>query len=58
MDIKKLLISFVTAFALTIVVSAIVTYIWDGAINWEKCVSFGDHSRYSLIMDVLNCRGN
>jgi hypothetical protein len=35
MDIKKLLISFVTAFALTLVVSAIVTYIWEGAIIWE-----------------------
>jgi len=41
MNIKKLLISFVTIFTVTLVVAAIVTYLWNlirhgqGAFDWE-----------------------
>lgn len=47
MDIKKLLIRFVTALALTLVVSAIVTYIWKGAINWENAF------RLTIILGIV-----
>jgi len=59
MDIKKLLISFVTAFALTLVVSAIVNYIWEGAINWET--SFRLATILGIVlswMDASESRGN
>jgi hypothetical protein len=46
MDIKKLLVDFVTVFTVTLVVSAIVTFLWSlivhgaGTIDWETSFLF------------------
>ncbi|HET6325573.1 MAG TPA: hypothetical protein VFG04_12920 [Planctomycetaceae bacterium] len=46
MNIKKLLVDFVSVFAVTLIVSAIVTLLWDlivhgtSAIDWETSVRF------------------
>jgi len=51
-NIKKILIDFVVVFALTWVVSAIVTFLWNlirhGVGN---SVPFSDHYRHSLDLD-------
>jgi hypothetical protein len=60
MNIKKLLVGFVTVFAVTLVVSAIVTLLWnlivDGAstVDWET--SFRTATAFAMILAWIGTR--
>jgi hypothetical protein len=60
MNIRKLLVGFVTVFAVSLIVSAIVTLLWnvivDGAstVDWEA--SFGFATLFGIILSWIGTR--
>ena len=58
MKIKKFLMHFVTTFAVTFVVNAIVVYIWnvirhgEGAFNWETTFFFA--ITFGIVLPLLD----
>ena len=60
MTIKKLLVGFVTVFAVTLTISAIVTLLWNfvvhgaSTVDWEA--SFGFATLFGIILSWLGTR--
>jgi len=60
MNIKKLLVGFVTVFAVTLAVSAIVTLLWNfivhgaSTVDWEA--SFGFATLFGIILSWIGTR--
>jgi len=52
MNIKKLLISFVTIFAVTLVVAAIVTYLWNLTVHGQSAVDWETSFRLAIILGI------
>ena len=53
MNIKKLLISFVTIFAVTLVVAAIVTYLWNLIRHGQSAVDWETSFRLAIILGIV-----
>ena len=53
MDIKKLLINFVTTFAMTLVVTAIVTFLYSLIIHGEGTVDWETSFRFAIILGIV-----
>jgi hypothetical protein len=60
MNIKKLVVAFVTAFAVSLTVSAIVTLLWNfifhgaSAVDWEASFRFA--SVFGIILSLIGTR--
>ena len=52
MNIKKLLISFVIIFAVTLVVDAIVTYLWNLTMHGQSAVDWETSFRLAIILGI------
>ena len=52
MNIKKLLIGFVTTFAVTLVVAAIVTYLWNLIAHGQSAVDWETSFRLAIILGI------
>ncbi len=53
MDIKKLLINFVTTFAMMLVVTAIVTFLYSLIIHGEGIVDWETSFRFAIILGIV-----
>ena len=52
MKIKSLLIGFVTTFAVTLVVAAIVTYLWNLIVHGQSAVDWETSFRFAIILGI------
>ncbi len=52
MNIKKSLIGFVTIFAVTLVVAAIVTYLWNLTVHGQSAVDWETSFRLAIILGI------
>ena len=52
MKIKKFLIHFVTTFAVTLVVAAIVTYLWNLGVHGQSAVDWETSFRFAIILGI------
>ena len=53
MKIKGLLIGFVTTFAVTLVVAAIVTYLWNLGMHGQSAVDWETSFRLAIILGII-----
>ena len=53
MNIKKLLIDFVTIFAVTLVVATIVTYLWNLIRHGQGTVDWATSFRLAIILGIV-----
>ena len=53
MNIKRILINFVVVFALTLVVSAIVTFLWNLIRHGVGTIDWGTAFRLAIIIGIL-----
>ncbi|MBA7633664.1 hypothetical protein ES703_41235 [subsurface metagenome] len=53
MNIKRLLIDFVTTFALILVVAAIVTYLWNLTVHGQSAVDWETSFRLAIILGIV-----
>lgn len=53
MNIKKLLIGFISTFAITFVVCVIVTYLWNLIVHGQTTVDWQTSFRLSVILGVV-----
>jgi hypothetical protein len=54
MDIKKLLINFITTFALTLVVTAIVTFLYSLIVHGAGIVDWETSFRLAIILGIVH----
>jgi len=52
MKIKKLLIGFATTFVVTLVVAAIVTYLWNLGVHGQSVVDWETSFRLAIILGI------
>jgi hypothetical protein len=52
MKIKNLLIGFATTFAVTLVVAAIVTYLWNLIAHGQSAVDWETSFRFAIILGI------
>ena len=52
MKIKNFLIGFVTTFAVTLVVAAIVTYLWNLIAHGQSAVDWETSFRFAIILGI------
>ncbi len=53
MNIKKLIIGFVTTFAVTLVVCVMVTYLWNLIAHGESTVDWSTSFRLAIILGIV-----
>jgi hypothetical protein len=53
MDFKKLLINFITTFALTLVVTAIVTFLYSLIVHGAGIVDWETSFRFAIILGIV-----
>jgi hypothetical protein len=53
MDIRKLLLDFVTTFAVTLVVSIIVTLLWNVTVHGAGTVDWETSFRFAIILGII-----
>lgn len=53
MNIKRLLIDFVTVFAVALVVSAIVTLLWNLIVHGASTIDWETSFRFSIILGII-----
>jgi hypothetical protein len=53
MNIKRLLVGFVTAFAVSLLVSAIVTLLWNVIVHGTSTVDWEASFRFAMVFGIL-----
>jgi hypothetical protein len=53
MDIKKLLVDFVTVFAVSLIVSAIVTLLWNLIFHGASTIDWETSFRFAILFGIL-----
>jgi hypothetical protein len=53
MDIKKLVVEFVTVFAVTLVTTAIVTFLWNIIGHGESTLDWETSFRFAIIFGII-----
>jgi hypothetical protein len=53
MNIKKLLVDFVTVFAVTLIVSAIVTLIWNLIVHGASTIDWETSFRFAILFGII-----
>ena len=53
MNIKKLVVEFVTVFAVALVTTAIVTFLWNIIGHGESTIDWGTSFRFAIIFGII-----
>jgi peptidoglycan/LPS O-acetylase OafA/YrhL len=53
MNIKKLVVEFVTVFALVLVITAIVTFLWNGISHGANTIDWETSFRFAIIFGII-----
>jgi hypothetical protein len=53
MNIKRLLVDFVTVFAVTLIVSVIVTLLWDLIVHGTSTIDWETSFRFAILFGII-----
>ncbi|MGB8646130.1 MAG: hypothetical protein WCF84_12895 [Anaerolineae bacterium] len=53
MNIKKLLVDFVTVFAVTLIVSIIVTWLWNIIVHGASIIDWETSFRFAILFGII-----